>query len=76
MARYNFFADRLLSLTPAQVTDRKEYEKILVGKVPIMLRSRYCLLVNMSTTELAFMNECPIDVGGYFVINGSEKVCS
>ncbi len=52
----------------------KTYDKILIGKVPIMLRSRYCLLVTMTAQELAYMNECPIDVGGYFVVHGSEKV--
>ncbi|KHJ93906.1 DNA-directed RNA polymerase II subunit RPB2 family protein [Oesophagostomum dentatum] len=55
------------------ITERK-YEKVFVGKIPIMLRSSYCMLSNMSDRDLTELNECPLDPGGYFVINGSEKV--
>ncbi|VDN50477.1 unnamed protein product [Dracunculus medinensis] len=51
-----------------------KYEKVFVGKIPIMLRSSYCMLANMSDRDLTELNECPLDPGGYFVINGSEKV--
>ncbi|VBB31394.1 unnamed protein product [Acanthocheilonema viteae] len=51
-----------------------KYEKVFVGKIPIMLRSSYCMLANMSDRDLSELNECPLDPGGYFVINGSEKV--
>uniref|UniRef100_A0A9J2PUR1 DNA-directed RNA polymerase subunit beta n=1 Tax=Ascaris lumbricoides TaxID=6252 RepID=A0A9J2PUR1_ASCLU len=56
--------------------DPKEskYEKVFVGKIPIMLRSSYCMLSNMSDRDLTELNECPLDPGGYFIINGSEKV--
>ncbi|CAD6188327.1 unnamed protein product [Caenorhabditis auriculariae] len=52
----------------------KTYEKVFVGKVPVMLRSSYCMLSNMTDRDLTELNECPLDPGGYFVINGSEKV--
>jgi DNA-directed RNA polymerase II subunit RPB2 len=51
-----------------------EYQKVFIGKVPIMLRSAYCVLANLSDSELEQVGECPYDQGGYFVINGSEKV--
>ena len=44
------------------------------GKIPIMLRSTYCLLNGMTDRDLTELNECPLDPGGYFIINGSEKV--
>lgn len=48
---------------------------VFIGRVPIMLRSRYCLLDPLKDDfELNQMGECHIDQGGYFVINGSEKV--
>ncbi|XP_066601224.1 DNA-directed RNA polymerase III subunit RPC2 [Prorops nasuta] len=47
---------------------------LLIGRMPIMLRSSNCVLTNKSHFELAKMNECPHDPGGYFVINGQEKV--
>ena len=40
-----------------------------------MLRSKYCLLAGLSDRDLTELNECPLDPGGYFIINGSEKVC-
>lgn len=48
--------------------------KIFVGKLPIMLKSRYCVLANVAEQNLYNYNECPYDQGGYFIINGSEKV--
>lgn len=47
---------------------------LLIGRMPIMLRSSNCVLNNKSHFELAKMNECPHDPGGYFVVNGQEKV--
>ena len=48
--------------------------KVNIGKIPIMLRSKYCKLRDLSDRELTELNECPLDPGGYFVVNGSEKV--
>lgn len=48
--------------------------KTFIGKIPIMLRSTYCLLSNLTDRDLTELNECPLDPGGYFIINGSEKV--
>ena len=49
-------------------------EKVHIGDIPIMLRSAYCLLSDMTDRDLGELNECPLDPGGYFIINGSEKV--
>lgn len=49
-------------------------DKKFIGKIPIMLKSSYCFLNNMGDRDLAELNECPLDPGGYFIINGSEKV--
>lgn len=42
--------------------------------MPIMLGSSNCALTGKSLFELAKMNECPHDPGGYFIVNGQEKV--
>ncbi|KDQ19740.1 hypothetical protein BOTBODRAFT_27165 [Botryobasidium botryosum FD-172 SS1] len=47
---------------------------VRIGKVPIMLRSTFCILSDLTDKELYDLNECPYDQGGYFIINGSEKV--
>lgn len=52
----------------------EELGKVFVGRVPIMLRSKFCLLHGLSDRDLVDLGECPYDQGGYFVINGSEKV--
>ena len=52
----------------------KKFEKISLGKIPIMLHSKFCLLKDFKSEELYKVDECKYDVGGYFIINGSEKV--
>jgi DNA-directed RNA polymerase II subunit RPB2 len=48
--------------------------KVFIGKLPVMLRSELCHLRGQTDEALFALNECPYDQGGYFVINGSEKV--
>jgi len=47
---------------------------VVIGRMPIMLRSKKCLLRDKTEDELAAMKECPYDPGGYFIIKGVEKV--
>ena len=58
--------------------DKKEvsvtYEKIFLGKFPIMLQSDLCILKGLSTEARFNMGECRNDLGGYFIIDGKEKV--
>ncbi|KAG9244771.1 RPB2, DNA-dependent RNA polymerase II second largest subunit [Calycina marina] len=54
--------------------NKDEADKVYIGKVPIMLKSSYCILKDLDENELYSWNECPYDQGGYFIINGSEKV--
>ncbi|RHY28751.1 hypothetical protein DYB32_005736 [Aphanomyces invadans] len=61
------------------IEEQEPYEeettaKEFIGSIPIMLRSKYCVLTDKSDKELTELNECVYDQGGYFVINGSEKV--
>ncbi len=45
-----------------------------IGKLPIMVRSKYCNLHKMSREELVAHGEDPNDPGGYFILNGNERV--
>ena len=45
-----------------------------ICNLPIMLKSKYCHLYDLSRKELIERGEDPEDPGGYFIINGSEKV--
>ena len=49
-------------------------EKVPLFQIPIMLHSKYCLLNNKPNLFLKNIGECPYDYGGYFIIDGSEKV--
>lgn len=45
-----------------------------LGRIPIMLKSMRCNLQGRDEDVLPRLNECPHDQGGYFIINGTEKV--
>eukprot|EP00450_Noctiluca_scintillans_P014548 CAMPEP_0194524266 /NCGR_PEP_ID=MMETSP0253-20130528/59388_1 /TAXON_ID=2966 /ORGANISM="Noctiluca scintillans" /LENGTH=1166 /DNA_ID=CAMNT_0039368879 /DNA_START=15 /DNA_END=3515 /DNA_ORIENTATION=- len=50
------------------------YKKVFLCRHPTMVRSEYCWLKSANDRLLCEFGECPLDQGGYFVINGSEKV--
>ncbi|BDA40723.1 DNA-directed RNA polymerase III subunit RPC2 [Coccomyxa sp. Obi] len=47
---------------------------VVIGRMPLMLRSDRCVLKGKSEAQLAELGECPLDPGGYFVVKGAEKV--
>lgn len=49
-------------------------ENLSFFRMPIMLRSSNCVLNGKSPAEMAKLNECPMDPGGYFITRGTEKV--
>jgi len=51
----------------------QDVKRTYVGELPIMLKSKKCWLYGKTPEELLEMGEDPMDFGGYFVINGSEK---
>ena len=51
------------------------YKKdVIIGRIPIMLRSSKCILTGKSPKQLAQLKECEYDPGGYFVVKGVERV--
>jgi DNA-directed RNA polymerase II subunit RPB2 len=52
----------------------KTFDNVTIGRMPIMLQSKLCVLNGMSHTMLKEMGECKYDQGGYFIVDGSEKV--
>ncbi len=51
----------------------EEPRPIELGRIPVMVKSRICVLYGKSRDELIAMGEDPDDPGGYFIINGSER---
>ena len=43
-----------------QIVKRKN---VMIGRLPIMLRSSHCVLQGKNEAELARMRECPLDPG-------------
>ncbi|MFX0079011.1 MAG: DNA-directed RNA polymerase subunit B, partial [Candidatus Hermodarchaeota archaeon] len=69
-----------LEMTPVYRDEKTgmEYDEettsVYVGRLPIMLKSAFCRLAAMTPEELVEAGEDPRDPGGYFIINGSERV--
>jgi DNA-directed RNA polymerase II subunit RPB2 len=58
--------------------EKKEHQitlkKIFLGRFPIMIQSDLCILKNLDKNVRFNMGECRNDYGGYFIIDGKEKV--
>ncbi|XP_076361964.1 RNA polymerase I subunit Rpl135 isoform X3 [Tachypleus tridentatus] len=48
-------------------------EKI-VGEVPVMVKSNVCNIARMTQKQLIRKGEEPEEFGGYFIVNGNEKI--
>jgi DNA-directed RNA polymerase II subunit RPB2 len=52
-------------------TKEKRIDHIFIGKLPIMVGSKACIL---SMLPIVGQTECHYEMGGYFIVNGNEKV--
>ena len=53
---------------------RESLECVNIGNLPIMVKSDLCLLSKHPVEGLISIGEDPTEVGGYFIVNGSERV--
>ncbi|KAK2071912.1 hypothetical protein P8C59_006297 [Phyllachora maydis] len=60
----------------AYTRERKKMirKDVLLCRMPVMLKSAKCWLAGANNAQMEIMNECPLDPGGYFIVNGTEKV--
>jgi DNA-directed RNA polymerase II subunit RPB2 len=49
-------------------------ERMFLCSIPVMVRSKFCILANATEFRLSQLGEDPLDPGGYFIIRGSERV--
>jgi DNA-directed RNA polymerase II subunit RPB2 len=54
--------------------EHKIIPSVHIGKIPIMLKSNICILSQYKHFDNEQTGECKYDAGGYFIINGSEKI--
>jgi len=74
MRNLTYAAPMYVEMTP--ILNGIESETIWVnfGDLPIMLKSKVCSLSKMAKKELIESGESADDPGGYFIINGTERV--
>ena len=61
-------------LDPATDPAYGHLAKFPLVKMPIMLHSRFCILYGKPQAFLREVGECQYDQGGYFIVDGSEKI--
>ena len=49
------------------------FPNVHLGKIPIMVGSKYCLLNDQTHIHPSKLGECAEDLGGYFIIQGGER---
>ena len=49
------------------------FPNVHLGKIPVMVGSKYCLLHDQLHVHPKDMGECAEDVGGYFIVQGGER---
>ena len=60
---------------PEQDEDRVvDAAETKIGRMPIMIGSNKCNIAEFTEEELIKVGEDPSDPGGYFIVNGSERV--
>ncbi|OAG41828.1 hypothetical protein AYO21_03831 [Fonsecaea monophora] len=69
-----YAAPILVDIRYTKTRDAWRHKAVPIGRLPVMLRSNKCVLANKSEAEMCAMDECPLDPGGYFIVNGTEKV--
>lgn len=59
---------------PEIIIRRRTLPHVHVGKIPVMVGSDFCLLSDTPEKTPRELGECNADVGGYFIIQGGERV--
>ena len=52
----------------------KKIDDVMMAQLPLMVKSSICYLAPMTSEELFECGECKFELGGYFIIDGAEKV--
>lgn len=69
------YADMVVTVGTLDAPDEtKVLKNILLGKVPVMVKSRACAYDRRDRLDVRNPTECRFDYGGYFVVSGNEKV--
>ncbi|MFP4006227.1 MAG: DNA-directed RNA polymerase subunit B'', partial [Candidatus Hadarchaeia archaeon] len=70
----NYSAPLYLEMIPVLDEQEREPQEVYIGDLPVMVKSKICNLGDRTREELIEAGEDPLDPGGYFIINGTERV--
>ena len=56
------------------VVKTRVFPNVHLGKIPVMVGSNYCLLKDQRYIHPSKVGECAEDPGGYFIVQGGERV--
>ncbi|GIQ87178.1 DNA-directed RNA polymerase, subunit 2 [Kipferlia bialata] len=85
---YSLSVSAMLRYDPPEGSGQEGREEtVLLGHIPLMVRSRHCVLdsdevermseggsdINKRNIRRIMQGECPYDDGGYFIVKGNEK---
>ena len=69
----SYFSAVTLEMTQIKDEVEKDPMPVKIGMLPTMVKSKICNLYGLSDEELISKKEDPLDPGGYFIVNGSER---
>lgn len=69
-----YAAPMYLTMIPVENNIEGEPVEVYIGDMPIMIKSAIDPLATLPPEKLIELGEDPKDPGGYFIVNGSEKV--
>jgi len=69
-----YAAPMYVEMTPVLNNIESNTVTVNFGDMPVMVKSQICPLSRMSKDELIAIGEDPDDPGGYFIINGTERI--
>ena len=65
---------KILDNNTKQILEHKKYHKHEIAKIPVMVGSSKCNLYKKTKNKRIQLGQCVWDNGGYFIINGKERV--
>lgn len=70
----SYSAPIYLQMNVVQGDEESEPVEAKIGQLPVMIKSSICNLVELNEKEMIDYGEDPLDPGGYFIVNGTERV--
>jgi len=70
----SYSAPLYLQMSVVEGEEEKEPQEAKIGQLPVMIKSNICNLQDITDEEMVKFGEDPLDPGGYFIVNGTERV--